>query len=73
MKDKREKFVLLAEKRVVRAIRDIRLIGNLANKNNYSYSEQDALKIIAALEGEVKLMKSRFLSDSARTTPLFKL
>lgn len=73
MKDKREKFVSLAEKRVIRALHDIRLIGNLSNKNNYSYTEQDALKIINALEGEVKQLKLRFSSDAPRSTPVFKL
>ena len=73
MKDKREKFVQLAEKRVIRTIRELRLIGNLANKNNYSYTEQDAQKIILALESELKLLKTRFLSDNGRGNPVFKL
>lgn len=73
MKDKRDKFVQLAEKRVIRTIRELRLIGNLANKNNYSYTEQDAQKIILALESELKLLKTRFFSDSGRGNPVFKL
>ena len=73
MKDKREKFVRLAEKRVIRTIRELRLIGNLANKNNYSYSEQDAQKIVSTLEYEIKSLKTRFLSDGGRGSPIFKL
>ena len=45
----REKFKELAEKRVIRAVKDLRLIGNLANKNNYVFEPADADKIIAAL------------------------
>lgn len=73
MKDKREKFVNIAEKRVTRTLRELRLIGNLSNKNNYSYTEQDAQKIISALESELKLLKTRFLSDGERGNPTFKL
>lgn len=73
MEDKRDKFVSLAEKRVTRAIKDIRLIGNLSNKNNYAYSEKDINKIINALESEIKIMKSRFASDGTKTEPKFKL
>ena len=46
MRNKRQKFIELAESRVNRAIKDIRLIGNLANKNSYEYSEDDARKIV---------------------------
>jgi len=39
MKGKRENFVRLAEGRVNRALKDIRLIGNLSNRSAYSYSD----------------------------------
>lgn len=73
MSEKREKFVLLAEKRVTRTIKDIRLIGNLSNKNNYSYEEKDARKIISTLEDEVKTLKARFAADDVKSEALFKL
>ena len=56
----REKFIELAEKRVVKTIKDLRLIGNLANRNNYEYSKADADKILSALEKELKAVKSKF-------------
>lgn len=56
----REKFVRLANNRVNRAIKDIRLIGNLANRSNYSYTEEDVRKILRALEAEVKVCRQRF-------------
>ena len=73
MSDKRDKFVSLAEKRVIRAIKDIRLIGNLSNKNNYSYEEKDVNKIIYALEQEVKTLKIKFSAGDTKGEPEFKL
>ena len=46
MKKSSEKFVELAEKRVNKTIKDLRLIGNLANKTNYDYENIDVKKII---------------------------
>ena len=51
MRDKQAKFRELAESRVNRVLHDIRLVGNLANRNNYEYSEEETQKIIAVLEG----------------------
>lgn len=73
MRDKRKKFVELAEARVNRAIKDIRLIGNLANKSSYEYTEEDARKIIRALQKELESAKSRFLGDSGGKDTEFKL
>lgn len=71
--DKREKFKELAEKRVNRAIKDIRLVGNLANRNNYSYTEQDGAKICAALESEIKSLRAKFSSEENKQNTTFKL
>lgn len=60
MRDKRAKFIELAQARVTKATQTIRLIGNLANTNNYVYSEADAQRIVAALDGELKLLKAKF-------------
>lgn len=58
--DRREKFVELAEKRVSKALRDLYLIGNLSNRSNYSYTDQDVTKIYRALKNALDEMKSRF-------------
>ena len=57
---KREKFIRLAESRVNKALNDIRLIGNLSNKNNYDYDKSDVNKIIITLEQEVRSVKKKF-------------
>lgn len=69
----RAKFVELAEKRVSRAIKDIRLIGNLSNRTNYSYSQEDAKKIIKALREEVDALKGRFETEGSNAKAVFKL
>lgn len=58
--EKRAKFVDLAERRVNRAIKDLRLIGNLSNRSNYRYSEDDVAKILRALKAELEDLKLRF-------------
>jgi len=73
MKDKHERFVALAEKRVPRAIREIRLVGNLANAHNYGYSREEAQQIVSTLEQEVKLLKARFASSLIKGSRTFKL
>lgn len=60
MRDKRSRFVELAEARVTRATQTLRLIGNLSNLNNYTYSETDAQKILATLDAEIKLLRAKF-------------
>ncbi|PKO93061.1 MAG: hypothetical protein CVU15_04285 [Betaproteobacteria bacterium HGW-Betaproteobacteria-1] len=71
--DKKGKFVRLAESRVLRTIKYIRLIGNLSNKNNYTYTDKDVSKIIYALEQEIKTMKAKFSSGEDKDEPTFKL
>jgi len=60
MRDKRNRFVELAQTRVTKTTQMLRLIGNLSNPNNYAYSEEDSNKILLALESELKLLKAKF-------------
>ena len=71
-RDKQSKFVQLAEQRTNTAIKSMQLIGNLYNKRNYDYSEEQAAKIIAVLEGELKELKLKFKTAS-KTNNRFKL
>lgn len=71
-KDKRAKFIELGEKRVANTIKSMRLIGNLADKSNYSYSDEDVSKISKVLRGELNAALSRFnKSDSKKVKTLF--
>jgi len=69
----RKKFVELAEKRVNRTIKDIRLIGNLSNRSNYVYNDDDVKKIYSALRNALEDMKKRFDSKTSGTEDSFKL
>lgn len=72
-RDRRERFVSLAEARMGKALQSIRLIGNLSNKSNYEYSERDVQKIIRALNAEVDEVRRRFKSDDQGNRPTFKI
>lgn len=72
-RDRRERFVALAEARTDKAIHAIRLVGNLANKSNYEYDEGDANQIVRALEQELRAVKSRFRDAAAGRETVFKL
>ena len=70
---KRDKFVKLAEKRTINAIKAIRIIGKLGNPNAYDYSERDVKKISKALTDEIDAMKHRMQSTTSSDDVEFKL
>ena len=70
---KREKFVELAENRTVNAIKAIRVIGKLGNKNAYQFDESDVQKIVKALTREVDALKARMSTSGGKESVDFKL
>lgn len=72
-RDKRAKFVELATNRVNRAIKDLRLVGNLANRSSYDYTDDDAKKILRALQRELDDLKLRFKGVEESDDHLFSL
>jgi ribosomal protein L7/L12 len=70
---KRKKFVELAESRTVNAIKSIRIIGKLGNKNAYQFDDSDVQKIVRALNREVDALKSRMSSTGNKESVDFKL
>ena len=61
--DKGERFIRLANKRVNKAIRSLQMIQNLTNKRNYSFSDDQANKIIKALQSELNNIKRSFKNN----------
>ena len=59
-KHKRDNFVRLAEARTNKILEMVRLLGNLSNTSNYSYTKQDIDKIFSAIEKEVHETKKKF-------------
>ena len=72
-KDKREKFVRLAEKRTINAIKYIRRIGKLGNKAHYDYSDKDVKKIAGALRREVETLRNTLSDTNGGSSVEFKL
>lgn len=61
MNDKKsENFRRLAKLRGDRIIRDLHLLSNLANRNNYSYTDSEVHAIFSVIEQELKIAKSNF-------------
>lgn len=73
MEDKREKFVRLANQRVNKALDQLRLVGNLGNRSAYEYTEEDAKKIVKALQKSLDDAKSKLLGDSGGNSQTFSL
>lgn len=69
----REKFVQLAHSRVNKALKDIQLIGNLSNRSNYDYTDDDITKIFRALNEEIAACKKRFDTKKKNGTTKFTL
>lgn len=57
------RFKRLATQRTNAIIDKLRLLGNLSNKSNYEYSEDDIRKIISAVETQLKITKARFTGN----------
>jgi ribosomal protein L7/L12 len=72
-RNKRQKFVELAERRTVNAIKAIRVIAKLGNKSAYEYDDADVKKIANALTREVEALKARMTSSSGKESVDFKL
>ena len=71
-RDRKEKFIELAEKRVNKLLGSLNLISNLSNQRNYEYTEQQVGKIMRVIEGEVSKVKSIF-NQNVKKTKKFKL
>jgi hypothetical protein len=69
--DKASRFERLAERRVTETIKKMRLIGNLANRHNYAYTEEHVKQILDALEGELRQVKARFRQEASSQTQAF--
>lgn len=67
---RKEKFRRLAIYRTNEVLEKIRILGNLSNKSNYDYTEDDVRKIFSEIEKQIRFIRSRF---SGATKPNFKL
>lgn len=70
-KQKRDDFIRLAESRTNKILEMIRLLGNLSNTSNYSYTKTDVDKIFSVIGKELENAKQKF--DTIGTDEKFKL
>lgn len=74
MKEKKsENFKRLAENRTNKIIDMMNLLGNLSNKSNYSYSEEQVNMIFNTLEEELKKQKAKFIKEAKPKKKKFRL
>ena len=59
-KTREERFKKVASRRVQEILKKMRLLRNCANKRNYTYTDEQARKVINAVESEWKDVKSEF-------------
>lgn len=73
VRNKRDKFIELAEARVNKTLKDLQLIGNLSNKSAYEFTETDIRRIFSALQKSLDTAKARFTRDADSSRGEFKL
>ena len=71
-KNNSDHFIDLANKRVPKALKYLDLVGNLANRSNYSYSEEQAKLIKKALKDKVNEICKKFDHEQTNNS-YFKL
>jgi len=65
-----ERFKRIASVRTNAVLDKIRILGNLSNRQMYSYSEQDINKIFSAINKQLKEIRAKF---NSRKEDKFKL
>jgi len=67
MKETRqERFKRLATYRTNALLEKLRILGNLSNRANYDYSEEEIKKIFRALEEQLKITRLKFAFKNKR-------
>ena len=67
-----ESFVNLANKRVPKALKALDLVGNLSNKSNYTYTDEQVAAIKKALKAKVNEVCRKF-EDAGSNANTFKI
>jgi hypothetical protein len=72
--DPRSAFVRLAEARTKKILKGLDLLGNLSNRSNYSYSDEDVKKIFKAIDQKSSSVSAKFkASTRSKSEDEFKL
>lgn len=71
METKQQKFERLAEHRMNDTLKKLKLLGNLANKKNYDYTEAHVKAMISSLEKELSILKKTFAMEQEKDKKTF--
>lgn len=66
--EKEERFKKIAAARTNRVINDLRLLTNCANKNNYSYTQEEVNQMLRAIEEAIRDLKGAFSKKTSQET-----
>ena len=63
---RQERFKRLAIYRTNAVLEKLRILGNLSNKTNYDYSDDEINKIFYAIDSQLRNVKARFISRNKK-------
>jgi hypothetical protein len=69
---KAESFERIASRRTADILKKLKLLGNLSNRNNYSYSDDQIKQMFSAIDRELKLARDRFNVQTQKREPVFR-
>jgi hypothetical protein len=69
---KAQRFERIAERRVNETLRALRLLGNLADRRNYEYTDQQVSLILGAIDQEYKVLRSKYKAEAAAGSQPFR-
>jgi hypothetical protein len=69
---KAQRFERIAERRVNQTLHALRLLGNLSDRRNYAYSDDQVSMILNAVDQEFRALKSRFKAESDADVHVFR-
>jgi hypothetical protein len=62
-RDKRDRFLELAEKRTRVVLKKLQVLGNCGNRQSYEYTPEDVERIFSAIEQQLARVRAKFEQD----------
>lgn len=69
---KGQRFQRIAERRVNETMRALRLLGNLSDRRNYAYTDEQVAMVLGAIDQEIRALKGRFKAESVTDVQVFR-
>lgn len=61
-----ERFKRLANHRTNEVLKKLRILGNLSNRTNYDYSQEEINKIFSAIDSQLRIVKIKFTGGTKK-------